>query len=117
MTGSDLDAIHRKMLADLSAGNARVDGIYHCPHDNDECDCRKPLTGMFERARDELGDIDFARSVVIGDSPRDWQAGRALGCRVVAIGDPGGEPVDRAEPSLAAAAAWLTSGVLTETRN
>jgi D-glycero-D-manno-heptose 1,7-bisphosphate phosphatase len=108
MTVSDLDAIHRKMLGDLAASNAQVDAIYYCPHDVGQCDCRKPSTGMFERARDELSGIDFARSVVIGDSPNDWQAGRALGCRLIAIGDPGHEQVDRVEPSLGAAAAWLT---------
>lgn len=46
-----------------------LDAIYHCPHLSG-CHCRKPETGLFYQAADELG-IDFAASVAIGDRERD----------------------------------------------
>jgi len=107
MTEADLDAIHSRMLTGLRAAGAELEAVYHCPHEVDVCDCRKPRTGMLKRARQELGGIDFGRSVVIGDSPSDMQAGRALGCRLVMITEESTEVVDRVEPSLSRAASWL----------
>lgn len=108
MTEADLADIHARMLERLEAGGARIDAIYHCPHEEGACDCRKPRTGMFERARSELPDVDFSRSVTIGDSERDMGAGRAVGSRLVRIGaGPGPADVDHVEPSLGAAVAWL----------
>ena len=43
--------IHDKLEDLLRAGGARVDGIYFCPHQRaDNCECRKPLTGLLETA-------------------------------------------------------------------
>ena len=90
MGEDDLAAVHERLAADLaSAAGARLDAIYHCPHDDAACDCRKPRTGMFRDARRDFPQIDFARSVVIGDSWRDVEAGRALGARTVLIGSDG----------------------------
>jgi D-glycero-D-manno-heptose 1,7-bisphosphate phosphatase len=105
MTEADLADIHRRMLDHL--GDGAVAAVYHCPHHEDACDCRKPRPGMLERAARDLGGIDFVRAAVVGDSPSDMQAGRALGCKLVVIGHPRGEVVDHAAPSLAAAVDWL----------
>ena len=76
-----VDEIHRRM-----AVLAPVDAVYVCPHEEGECDCRKPGVGLFLQAqRDEPG-IDFANAVVFGDSESDIEAGRRLGCRTVQVG-------------------------------
>jgi len=62
------------METELARDDAYVDGIYFCPHHPEgvlpeystECSCRKPDTGLIEKARSEL-DIDMERSYVIGD--------------------------------------------------
>ena len=42
--------MHEKMVAELAAGGAHVDGIYYCPHIRDDaCSCRKPLPGAARR--------------------------------------------------------------------
>jgi D-glycero-D-manno-heptose 1,7-bisphosphate phosphatase len=87
MTEGDLQAIHAELAARLKAdAGARVAAIFHCPHDRGECDCRKPGTGMFERARERFPWIDLDGSVMIGDSASDIGAGRALGMRTVWVG-------------------------------
>jgi D-glycero-D-manno-heptose 1,7-bisphosphate phosphatase len=106
MTEADLAAIHERLRREVSG----IDAIYHCPHEEGACDCRKPRTGMFLQAQRDFPQIDFSRSAVIGDSPSDMQAGRALGSRLVMIGDGRGEEVDLAVDSLAEAAGALLAG-------
>ena len=60
-----------------------LDGIYYCPHHpeaklaafNQDCDCRKPKSGMLLQAIEELN-IDPARSIMIGDKVDDIFAGK-----------------------------------------
>jgi D-glycero-D-manno-heptose 1,7-bisphosphate phosphatase len=82
---SELTRIHEKMCAELQAVGATIDAIYYCPHDKGQCACRKPREGMFLQAQHEFPEIDFRRSVVIGDSLADMQAGRRLGCRLIFV--------------------------------
>ena len=87
-----LDAIHTEMRRQLAAGGAHVDGVYYCPYHPDgtvqeyaaESELRKPRPGMLLRAAKDL-DIDLAASWMVGDSPRDIEAGQRAGCRTVRI--------------------------------
>ena len=75
----DLSEVHAKLEAELSQAGAPIDALYFCPHDNDDgCACRKPRPGMLLDAAREH-DLDLARSVLVGDTPRDLEAGRAAG--------------------------------------
>lgn len=85
MTEEDLAAVHRRLDELLAAEGARVDAYYHCPHDRDTCDCRKPGTAMLVQAAREHG-IDLSRSVMIGDAASDVEAGRRAGARTVWLG-------------------------------
>lgn len=86
MTVSDLEAVHRKMLAQVQATGGRIDGIYYCPHTPAEgCACRKPANGMALQARADFPEIDFAHSWMVGDSLTDLQFGQSLGMRTVLI--------------------------------
>lgn len=79
MSLADLEAVHAKLEAELAAQGARLTAIYACPHDRDAgCECRKPRPGLILRAARELS-LDLARSLVVGDSPRDLEAGAAAG--------------------------------------
>lgn len=85
----DVRAIHAEFERMLEAFGAHVDGIYFCPHDKAECNCRKPLPGLFEQAAKDLPGISAASSVMIGDSSTDIEFGRRLGMRTIFIeGDP-----------------------------
>ena len=57
-----LSAMHGKMDEMLAKIGARVDAIFYCPHSPDDgCDCRKPKTGLLEKAALEFG-IDLQSS-------------------------------------------------------
>ncbi|WP_246423718.1 D-glycero-alpha-D-manno-heptose-1,7-bisphosphate 7-phosphatase [Roseospira goensis] len=79
-------ALHAWMAADLARQGARVDAFYYCPHHATQgvgryrlaCDCRKPAPGLLLRAMADFP-VDAGRSFMLGDRPRDVQAGAAAG--------------------------------------
>jgi len=82
-TAHDVEEIHNRLQAHLALHGAHVDAFYYCPHDNDECSCRKPSTGLFRKAFLDFLGSSAANSAVIGDSLSDIQAGKALGMRTI----------------------------------
>jgi D-glycero-D-manno-heptose 1,7-bisphosphate phosphatase len=108
MSEEDLSAVHTRLETELAAAGARLDGLYVCPHAEGVCDCRKPGTGLFTQARAEHPEVDFADSVVIGDSWRDMEAAAAIGARRVLVAPASGRaPVDHAAASLWDAVQWV----------
>ena len=91
-----LNAIHDKMHKALAAAGARVDAIYFCPHATaDNCNCRKPRTGMLEdiarRLNTPLTDVPM-----VGDSIRDLQAAAAVGAQPLLVLTGNGKKTQRA---------------------
>jgi D-glycero-D-manno-heptose 1,7-bisphosphate phosphatase len=84
-TSADVDAMHAQFQQVLQAGGAHVDAIYVCPHDHGECNCRKPLPGLFEQAAARFPDISARTSVMVGDSLVDMEFGKGLGMRTILI--------------------------------
>jgi D-glycero-D-manno-heptose 1,7-bisphosphate phosphatase len=107
MTEADLDAVHGRLRELLESRGARLGPIFHCPHDEGVCACRKPGTLLLEQARDDLGLETLEQSVMIGDSDSDVIAGRAAGARAFLIGGNG----DRSAPRGVAAAPSLLDAV------
>jgi D-glycero-D-manno-heptose 1,7-bisphosphate phosphatase len=88
-SAADVEAIHQKFQQLLEQFGARVDAFYFCPHDKDECNCRKPLPGLFEQAAAECPSVSAGASVMIGDSLSDIEFGSRLGMDTILIdGDP-----------------------------
>ena len=75
-----LNAMHAKMHKLLGAVGGRIDAVFFCPHGpEDDCQCRKPLPGLFEQIGERFG-VDLKGVPCVGDSLRDVQAGAAVGC-------------------------------------
>jgi D-glycero-D-manno-heptose 1,7-bisphosphate phosphatase len=85
MSEEDVKNVHQKLCAEVAASGANISGIYFCPHDNHQCSCRKPDVGMFLNAYNDFPEIDFATSVMIGDSLTDLEAGSRVGCATIFI--------------------------------
>lgn len=94
---ADVDAMHARIaqLADeLSGGHRLIDRFYYCPFHPEatvpayrrEHPWRKPQPGMLLQAAADLA-LDLDRGWMIGDKPRDVQAGRAAGVRTIMLGD------------------------------
>lgn len=84
MSEADLQDIHRHMLADIEASGGRLDGIYVC---TDLADTgspnRKPAIGMALQAQREFPEVDFHRSVMVGDSLSDMLFARNAQMRAI----------------------------------
>jgi len=84
MTKEDLHQIHDQMLREVEEAGGRIDGIYYCPDLKTKPDnCRKPAPVMALQAQNDFPDIDFQRSIMVGDSLSDLQFGARLGMKVV----------------------------------
>lgn len=92
----ELRQIHYKLETLLGREGAYLDRIYYCPHHphrgfpgeiahlKTECDCRKPKTGMIERALSELGG-ERGASFLVGDTSVDVETARRAGLRSVLV--------------------------------
>lgn len=84
-TEETLDKIHKRMEKELLDKGVKIDGIYYCPHHQDEkCNCRKPNTALFKKALKEH-DIDPNQSYVIGDRMLDVEAGHKIGSKTILV--------------------------------
>jgi D-glycero-D-manno-heptose 1,7-bisphosphate phosphatase len=84
-TAADVEAIQSAFQCVIKTDGARVDGFYFCPHDKRQCNCRKPLAGLFYQAAADFPAITGATSAMIGDSLSDIEFGRRLGMLTVFI--------------------------------
>ena len=70
----------------LREAGADVAGIYYCIHKKeDNCECRKPKSGLFRMAQDELGIKSFDGFFYIGDTQRDVEAGKSAGLKTILV--------------------------------
>ncbi len=95
-TFDEMRDIHAKLETRLGEGGAFVDSILLCPHHPDrgyagevaalkiDCDCRKPNTGLIERAARELN-LDLSQSWLVGDTTSDMETARRAGLRAILV--------------------------------
>jgi len=91
---AQVEAFDNALTALLKKKSVLIDKIYYCPHrPEDNCECRKPASGLFEEANRRFG-IDFSRSWVIGDKSTDILAGKKIGATTILVltGYAGDEP-------------------------
>lgn len=115
-SSADLEAIHAKLRRLLQDAGVSLEAIYVCPHHPDErCACRKPETGMIDRAVRELR-IDLSRSYLIGDHAKDMELAKRVGAKRVRVttGEHGAEALVETgndttviAPSLDEAVTWI----------
>ena len=86
-TDMDLEQIHSKMLAEIKQEGGRIDKIYFCPAVKEQNSFyRKPLPGMALKAKKDFPEIDFRRSIMVGDSLSDMRFGKSVKMITVFIG-------------------------------
>ena len=95
-TEAGLASIHAKLETVLGTEGAYLDAIYYCPHHPHRgylgerrelkiaCRCRKPATGMIDKAVRDLN-LDLARCWMVGDSTRDIAMAARAGIRSILL--------------------------------
>lgn len=87
-TEKDLLALQRWVDGRMESQKAKIDAWYYCPHHPiygkgkylQDCDCRKPKTGMLDRAVKDF-DIDIKGSIMVGDKEWDAECGERAGVK------------------------------------
>ncbi|MCM8771716.1 MAG: HAD-IIIA family hydrolase [Candidatus Omnitrophica bacterium] len=86
-TMDDLNEITENMLEELrKKGIDNILKVYYCIHKKEEnCECRKPKIGLFKKAEEDFGKIDFSKTYFIGDSDIDIIAGKNIGTKTILV--------------------------------
>jgi histidinol-phosphate phosphatase family protein len=83
-TAEDVELIHDVLKNALNAAGVDDAAIYYCPHHPDSwCSCRKPETGMTDRAIRELNLP--SGGWIIGDAESDMELGRRAGLETILV--------------------------------
>jgi len=84
----DLELIHKNMLYEIAYHGGKIDKVYFSPHLTAENHpTRKPGIGMALTAKQDFPEIDFKKSIVIGDSMSDMEFGKNAGMKTIFISD------------------------------
>jgi D-glycero-D-manno-heptose 1,7-bisphosphate phosphatase len=86
LTMSDFNNRVEDLKVELSKANTHFDAVYCCPHVRDDnCECKKPLTGMLLQAQRDFN-IDLSESYVVGDmGMSDMLMAKAAGAKGILV--------------------------------
>ena len=85
MTELALMEIHNKMLCETEAAGGRIDAIYYATSTDDDHPERKPHRGMALKAKAEFEEIDFNKSIMVGNNLSDMEFARNNGMHAVFV--------------------------------
>lgn len=88
----EVDVIHAVLIRRLRGKNAKINGVYFCPHHPEatlpkyrlRCSCRKPEPGMILRGLKDFK-IDPRKSFMIGDALIDMVSGKRAGLKTILV--------------------------------
>ena len=106
MTTDTLREIHKEMKAGIITAGGRIDRVYSCTAITDTDHNRKPNTGMALQAKEDFPNIDFHKSIIVGNSLSDMEFGKRVAMHTVFLTtkhDPYSLPhdlIDEQYPSL-----------------
>lgn len=85
LSADTLAKIHVRMIDYVQQHGGKIQSIFFCPHHPDDgCDCRKPLTGMYQELAKRLN-VNFNGVYSVGDSVRDLVAAKNAGASPVLV--------------------------------
>lgn len=84
ITVEELNSIHFHMVSQIQQNGGRIDKVYFAPDlaGKNNMD-RKPNPGMAYQAQKDFPDIDFSKSIMVGDSLSDMQFGKKVGMKTI----------------------------------
>lgn len=86
MQTRDLDRVHAYMKKEIKHAGGRLDKIYCCTQlATEKNNCRKPGLNMARQAKLDFPEIDFEKSIMVGDTETDMLFGKNAGMLTVLI--------------------------------
>ncbi|MDQ6904791.1 MAG: HAD-IIIA family hydrolase [Bacteroidota bacterium] len=78
----DLDVIHKNMVDEIIEAGGRIDKLYFAIDLENDSPNRKPNPGMGLQAKLDFPEIDFSKSIMIGNTLSDMKFGRNIGTAI-----------------------------------
>jgi D-glycero-D-manno-heptose 1,7-bisphosphate phosphatase len=85
MTLNDLEDVHLYMQEGITAAGGRIDKIFYCTDLDENSPNRKPNHGMALQAKELYPQIDFNKTIMVGNKLSDMRFGRNAGMFTVYI--------------------------------
>lgn len=79
MNENDLTDIHKKMVTEIESAGGRIDKIYYCTSTENKNPDRKPNPGMALKSKKDFPEINFSKSIMVGNNSSDMLFGRNAG--------------------------------------
>jgi len=79
LTIEGLHFIHNNMMKAINEAGGRIDKIYFAPDLDSDAINRKPRTGMAMQAKADFPQIDFTKSIMVGNRVSDMEFGHNAG--------------------------------------
>lgn len=112
MSMESLREINKNMRSAVAEHGGNIHRVYNCIAVNDEDHNRKPNTGMGMQAQEDFPEIDFRRSIMVGNSISDMEFGKRLNMHTVFLTtkhDPVQLPNDLIDEQYPSLLAWAKS--------
>ena len=88
MKNEDVEKVHEFMIQEVRTNGGNIDKVYFCPQLKSETDnYRKPSPKMAFFAKNDFPEIDFSKSIMIGDMNSDVEFGINAGMKTIFVGD------------------------------
>lgn len=95
MTKEAVESIHDHIIQSIQDAGGKIDGVYYAPQlKSENSEFRKPNIGMALLAKRDFPEINFARSMMVGDSMSDMEFGRKAGMKTVFISNGKKNPLE-----------------------
>ncbi|MBU6157996.1 MAG: HAD-IIIA family hydrolase [Bacteroidetes bacterium] len=83
MTPNDLEDITAFMLSTIQQSGGNIDQVFYCTSIQNEDPNRKPNIGMALQAQSLFPEINFSKSIMVGNMPGDMLFGKGIGAFTV----------------------------------
>lgn len=116
MSMDALKSISANMISKVAEHGGKIDKAYACTAVADSDHNRKPNTGMALQAKEDFAEIDFKKSIIIGNSISDMEFGKRLHMHTVFLTtkhEPFTLPHDLIDEQYPTLLAWVKSLILT----
>jgi len=88
MNETDIAEIHDFMLTEIHRNGGKISAIYYCADLASKIpNCRKPGLSMAYRAKKDFPEIEFSKSIMVGDTMSDMEFGMNAGMKCYLVHD------------------------------
>ena len=85
LTDDDLKVIMTNLIVELAKEGGKIDGYYYAPDQDRESINRKPQIGMALQAKNDFPNINFSKSIMVGNRVSDMTFGKNAGMKTVFV--------------------------------